>query len=120
MELKRERVREHLLTVIEGRRPGDAIPSERILCATLGVSRPTLRAAVDELVATGLLVREHGRGMFVAPDKITQELVAEHRTAGAPRSGATGPARCSGSAPSGPAPAWAAGWRSPRPRSCST
>ncbi|WP_328490675.1 GntR family transcriptional regulator [Streptomyces zaomyceticus] len=86
MELKRERVREHLLGVIDGRRPGDAIPSERTLCATLGVSRPTLRAAVDELVATGLLVREHGRGMFVAPDKITQELVAEHRAAGAPRS----------------------------------
>ncbi|QNP67053.1 GntR family transcriptional regulator [Streptomyces genisteinicus] len=75
MELKRERVREHLLTVIEGRAPGDAIPSERTLCAELGVSRPTLRAAVDELVATGLLVREHGRGMFVAPTKITQELV---------------------------------------------
>ncbi|WP_306325229.1 GntR family transcriptional regulator [Streptomyces venezuelae] len=86
MELKRERVREHLLTVIDGRRPGDAIPSERTLCATLGVSRPTLRAAVDELVATGLLVREHGRGMFVAPDKITQELVAEHQAAGVPRS----------------------------------
>ncbi|MEU7296395.1 GntR family transcriptional regulator [Streptomyces exfoliatus] len=85
-ELKRERVREHLLTVIDARRPGDAIPSERTLCATLGVSRPTLRAAVDELVATGLLVREHGRGMFVAPDKITQELVAEHHAAGAPRS----------------------------------
>ncbi|MGW8366096.1 GntR family transcriptional regulator [Streptomyces wedmorensis] len=86
MELKRERVREHLLAVIDGRRPGDAIPSERTLCATLGVSRPTLRAAVDELVATGLLVREHGRGMFVAPDKITQELVAEDHAASAPRS----------------------------------
>ncbi|MEV6248845.1 GntR family transcriptional regulator [Streptomyces sp. NPDC051742] len=85
-ELKRERVREHLLTVIDARRPGDAIPSERTLCATLGVSRPTLRAAVDELVATGLLVREHGRGMFVAPDKITQELVAEHHAAAVPRS----------------------------------
>ncbi|ALO06154.1 putative transcriptional regulator of N-Acetylglucosamine utilization, GntR family [Streptomyces venezuelae] len=84
-ELKRERVREHLLTVIDARRPGDAIPSERTLCATLGVSRPTLRAAVDELVATGLLVREHGRGMFVAPAKITQELVAEQHTADAPR-----------------------------------
>ncbi|MFF7177414.1 UTRA domain-containing protein [Streptomyces sp. NPDC008121] len=86
MELKRERVREHLLTVIDGRRPGDAIPSERTLCATLGVSRPTLRAAVDELVATGALVREHGRGMFVAPAKITQELVAGDHRAGAPPS----------------------------------
>ncbi|MEU5915194.1 GntR family transcriptional regulator [Streptomyces sp. NPDC004288] len=86
MELKRARVREHLLAVIDGRRPGDAIPSERTLCAALEVSRPTLRAAVDELVATGLLVREHGRGMFVAPAKITQELVADDHPASAPRS----------------------------------
>lgn len=75
--LKRERVREHLLGLIDVRRPGDAIPSERTLCAALEVSRPTLRAAVDELVATGVLVREHGRGMFVAPAKITQELSAD-------------------------------------------
>ncbi|WP_432170308.1 GntR family transcriptional regulator [Streptomyces sp. 1222.5] len=74
--LKRERVREHILELIEARRPGDPIPSERTLCAHLGVSRPTLRTAVDELVTAGLLVREHGRGMFVAPEKITQELVS--------------------------------------------
>ena len=75
--LKRERVRDHILQLIETLRPGDAIPSERALCADLDVSRPTLRAAVDELVAAGLLVREHGRGMFVAPEKITQELVSD-------------------------------------------
>ncbi|MFI5979726.1 GntR family transcriptional regulator [Streptomyces sp. NPDC051555] len=75
--LKRERVREYLLGLIDTRRPGDAIPSERTLCAALEVSRPTLRAAVDELVATGALVREHGRGMFVAPAKITQELAPD-------------------------------------------
>lgn len=74
--LKRERARDAVLELIESRSPGDAIPSERALCARLGVSRPTLRAAVDELVAAGLLVREHGRGMFVAPAKITQELVS--------------------------------------------
>lgn len=75
---KRERVREFLLSLVETRGAGEAIPSERTLSAELGVSRPTLRAAVDELVATGLLVREHGRGMFVAPEKITQELVSDH------------------------------------------
>ncbi|WP_052850080.1 GntR family transcriptional regulator [Streptomyces avicenniae] len=74
---KRDRVRDHLLGLIEERRPGDAIPSERSLCALLDVSRPTLRAAVDELVSTGRLVREHGRGMFVAPGKVTQELLAD-------------------------------------------
>ncbi|ALV53818.1 GntR family transcriptional regulator [Streptomyces sp. 4F] len=76
--LKRERVRDALLELIEARSPGDAVPSERALCARLGVSRPTVRAAVDELVVAGLLVREHGRGTFVAAEKITQELVPDH------------------------------------------
>lgn len=72
--VKRERVRDYLMELAESCAPGDPIPSERALCEQLGVSRPTLRSAVDELVATGLLVREHGRGMFVARAKITQEL----------------------------------------------
>ncbi|WP_193511668.1 GntR family transcriptional regulator [Streptomyces griseoloalbus] len=83
--LKRERVRDAILELIEARRPGDAIPSERSLCARLGVSRPTLRAAVDELVVAGLLVREHGRGMFVAAEKITQELVSQRNSFTLPR-----------------------------------
>lgn len=83
--LKRERVRDFILDLVESRSPGDAIPSERSLCARLEVSRPTLRAAVDELVAAGLLVREHGRGMFVAPEKITQELVSGRQSMTAPQ-----------------------------------
>ncbi|MCL6674366.1 GntR family transcriptional regulator [Streptomyces panaciradicis] len=75
--LKRERVRDHILQLIDALHPGDSIPSERSLCAELDVSRPTLRVAVDELVAAGLLVRKHGRGMFVAPEKVTQELVSD-------------------------------------------
>ncbi|GAA5021961.1 GntR family transcriptional regulator [Kitasatospora paranensis] len=71
---KRTRVRDYLRDLVESLAPGDPIPSERTLCERLGVSRPTLRAAVDELVATGSIVREHGRGMFVAPAKITQEM----------------------------------------------
>lgn len=83
--LKRERVRSSILELIETRQAGDPIPSERKLCADLGVSRPTLRAAVNELVAAGLLVREHGRGMFVAPEKITQELVGDQQAMRVPR-----------------------------------
>lgn len=75
--LKRERVLDHLRELVESRAPGDPIPSERTLCEQLGVSRPTLRSAVDELVRVGLLVREHGRGMFVARAKITQELAPD-------------------------------------------
>ncbi|MCK2239593.1 MULTISPECIES: GntR family transcriptional regulator [unclassified Crossiella] len=82
---KRERVRDYLLELVETRPPGTSIPSERTLCALLSVSRPTLRAAVDELVHNGLLVREHGRGMFVAAAKITQELVGVDTALGAPR-----------------------------------
>lgn len=86
---KRERVRGYLLGLIESGAPGDVIPSERRLCRELGVSRPTLRAAVDELVATGQLVREHGRGMFVAPAKITQELVAAESSFAVPPAAGT-------------------------------
>ncbi|MEV8034361.1 GntR family transcriptional regulator [Streptomyces sp. NPDC086182] len=87
--LKRERVRDTILELIEERRPGDAIPSERALCAQLGVSRPTLRTAVDQLVLAGLLVREHGRGMFVAAEKITQELVPDRQTFSLPQAAGT-------------------------------
>lgn len=87
--LKRERVRDAVLGMVEERGPGDAIPSERALSAQLGVSRPTLRAAVDELVAAGILVREHGRGVFVAPEKITQELVPGHHSLSVPQASGT-------------------------------
>ena len=47
-------------------RPGEAIPSEKKLCARYGVSMGTLRKAVDELTASGVLVRKQGLGTFVA------------------------------------------------------
>ena len=74
---KRERIREHLLDLVATLGPGGAIPSERRLCDQLGVSRPTVRAAVDDLVRDGLLIRRHGQGMFVAQPKIAQNLVGE-------------------------------------------
>ncbi|MET9220164.1 GntR family transcriptional regulator [Streptomyces sp. NPDC093221] len=87
--LKRERVRDYLMELVESRAPGDPIPSERTLCEQLGVSRPTLRSAVDELVTTGLLVREHGRGMFVARAKITQELALDGQAHRLPQASGT-------------------------------
>ena len=47
-------------------RPGEAIPPEKKLCERFSVSIGTLRKAVDELNASGLLVRQQGRGTFVA------------------------------------------------------
>jgi GntR family transcriptional regulator len=45
----------------------DALPAERDLAADFGVSRITVRKAIDGLVAEGLLVRHHGSGTFVRP-----------------------------------------------------
>lgn len=45
----------------------DALPAERDLAAEFGVSRITVRKAIDGLVAEGLLVRHHGSGTFVRP-----------------------------------------------------
>lgn len=58
-------VREHLLTRIQALEPGSRLPAEPILCDEYGVSRITLRHAVDGLISDGHLVREHGRGTFV-------------------------------------------------------
>jgi GntR family transcriptional regulator len=53
-------------------RPGEAIPSESRLAERFGVSLGTVRKAIDELVAEKILVRQQGRGTFVAahtPDR---------------------------------------------------
>lgn len=42
------------------------IPSEHELMAQYGLARGTVRRAISALVDEGLLVREHGRGTFVA------------------------------------------------------
>ena len=46
--------------------PGEAIPSETRLKQEFGVAIGTIRKAVDELVAQNMLVRQQGRGTFVA------------------------------------------------------
>lgn len=71
---KRARVRAHLLDLIDVGRAGASIPAERQLCELLGVSRPTLRSVVDEFVRDGILVRHHGKGVFIARPKIAQHL----------------------------------------------
>lgn len=46
--------------------PEATIPPERELAAELGVSRITVRKAIDGLVEEGLLIRRQGAGTFVA------------------------------------------------------
>ncbi len=45
---------------------GDAIPAERDLATDYGVSRITVRKAIEGLVEEGLLTRRRGAGTFVA------------------------------------------------------
>src|SRR5262245_66186616 len=71
---KQEQIRARVIALIRELGVGEAIPSERRLSTELGVSRLTLRAAVDELVREGYLVRRHGSGTFVSEPKIAQQL----------------------------------------------
>ena len=47
-------------------KPGEAIPAERLLAERCGISIGTVRHAIDELVAENILIRQQGRGTFVA------------------------------------------------------
>jgi GntR family transcriptional regulator len=47
--------------------PGDSLPSERDIATLTGLSRVTVRKAVQALVASGQLLRRRGSGTFVAP-----------------------------------------------------
>ncbi|GDY28854.1 GntR family transcriptional regulator [Gandjariella thermophila] len=53
--------------------PGAAIPSERELAERFGVSRLTVREAVGQLVADGVLTRVRGRGTFIARQRLDQQ-----------------------------------------------
>lgn len=46
--------------------PDDALPAEREFADEMGVSRITVRKALDALVNEGLLIRRQGAGTFVA------------------------------------------------------
>lgn len=56
--------------------PGDSLPPERDMAALTGLSRVTVRKAVEGLVASGQLVQRRGSGTFVAPrvERLEQAL----------------------------------------------
>ncbi|MHB1162249.1 MAG: GntR family transcriptional regulator, partial [Chloroflexota bacterium] len=55
-------------------KPGDTMPTERELIDRFGVSRITVRQAVNSLMSDGLLHRQRGLGTFVRSNRIEREL----------------------------------------------
>lgn len=62
------RLQKLIRQAVDNRRlsPGSALPSERDLCEEYGLSRVTIRKAIDGLVEEGLLERRQGAGTFVS------------------------------------------------------
>lgn len=52
----------------------ERIPSEHTLMETYGVSRTTIRKAIDILEQEGLVYKKHGIGTFVSEEKVQQEI----------------------------------------------
>jgi GntR family transcriptional regulator len=70
-----------------GLQAGEKLPSEAQLMAHYGVARMTVRQAIQELRGEGLVIAEHGRGVFVRPMPPVRRLASDrfarkHRTAG--------------------------------------
>lgn len=55
--------------------PKDRIPSEPELSQKYGVSRITVRRAIEELCGEGYLIKHQGRGTFVSTPRISRRLL---------------------------------------------
>lgn len=69
--------------------PGAPLPSERALVDEYAVSRPTIREAIGLLRSEGVVIAEHGRGVFVRPPRSVQRL-ARNRLSKAAREANSG------------------------------
>jgi GntR family transcriptional regulator len=65
---KHVRLRESLANIVRDGilKPGDQIPPEQILTQAIQLSLGTVRKALNDLAADGVLIREQGRGTFVS------------------------------------------------------
>ncbi|WP_214326336.1 GntR family transcriptional regulator [Nonomuraea sediminis] len=72
---KTDQLKEHLYRLISNQlRPGDKLPTERDLAEAFGVSRLTVRRAIDRLESDRLVFRVQGAGTFVSERPITKTI----------------------------------------------
>lgn len=55
-------------------RPGDQLPPERVIAEHFGISRMTVRQAMQRLEQDGILAKRRGAGTFVATPRVTASL----------------------------------------------
>lgn len=73
-QAKHEELRLALLAGITGSPPHTPLPTEREISAEHGVSRNTVRQALDALETAGSVYRVQGAGTFVAPAVVSKSL----------------------------------------------
>ncbi|MFC4015124.1 GntR family transcriptional regulator [Nonomuraea purpurea] len=74
-ETKTGQLRAHLLALIDRElQPGEKLPTERDLAEQFGVSRLTVRRAVDRLETDQLVYRVQGAGTFVSHKSIAKTI----------------------------------------------
>jgi len=71
---KHAQLRDRLADLATALGPDATIPSERELMTSFGVSRATVRRAIEALIVDGLLHRVHGKGTFVARPRLESRL----------------------------------------------
>lgn len=69
-------IKEELIERIKSQdyKVGDQFPTEHDICKEFNVSRTTVRIALSQLVQEGYLIRQRGKGSFVAEPKANQIL----------------------------------------------
>ena len=80
VEKKSDQVYRWLLAYIDENKfsGNQRLPSENALCRKLGVSRETIRVAIDQLVAEGLVYKLKGSGTYFHREKVmTRDLNTE-------------------------------------------